>query len=144
MTSGHQAATISAPRRDGTTLAVSLPQARVLLAMIVLLSVVLLPLVGRIAVLAFVGAGMGLVLLAVDRLRAHAADVGLFLLPSAVALLSAAGSLHPQQTLWYGGQYAVSAIVLIALTLSIAPLVAVRLARVAIAVELGLRPVFPA
>ncbi|WP_029031782.1 O-antigen ligase family protein [Salinarimonas rosea] len=143
MTIGQQAAMTAPPRRDGTTLAVSLPQARVLLATVVLTSVVLLPFVGRIAVLAFLAAGAGLVLLALDRLRAHATDVGLFLLPCVVALVSAVGSLHPQQTLWYGGQYTVSAIVLIALALSIAPLVAMRLASLAIALGLGLSLAFP-
>lgn len=142
--SGARAGTVERPRRETMALVLTRTHALVLLAGVVLGATVLLPLLGRLGVLAFLGAGAGVVFLARDRLTAHAADAGLFLLPCLAALASAATSLHPQTTLWYGGQYAVSALVFYALVLALPPLLAMRIASLAIWAGLGLSLAFPA
>ena len=134
--SGARAGIVERPRDDGLVLVLTRTHAVVVLGSVVLLATVLLPMLERMAVLAFLGAGMGIVFLARDRLAAFAGDTTLFMLPPLVAMLSAVTSLHPQETLWFGTQYAISALVFYALVLSVPPLVAMRMASLAICVGL--------
>ncbi|GGK38161.1 O-antigen ligase family protein [Salinarimonas ramus] len=132
------------PRRGGPALVLSRTHAIVLLGMVVLGAAVLIPVLGRLGVLAFAGAGMCVLFLARDRLTTHAADTAIFLLPCLVALASAATSLHPRETIWYGTQYAVSALVFYALALSLPLLALMRIASLAIWAGLALSVAFPA
>lgn len=110
--------------------------ALLVLAIVLVGAAVLLPLLGRLTVLLFIGAGGATLLLAQDRLRAQSLDVLVFLGPCLVAVASAVTSLHPQVTLWYGLQYAWSALVFFALAISLRPLVLMRIAAGAIWVGL--------
>lgn len=137
-----RAGVVERPREDGLVFVVTRTHAVVVLGSVVLVATVLLPMLERMAVLAFLGAGMGIVFLARDRLATFAGDSTLFMLPPLVAILSAVTSLHPQETLWFGAQYAVSALVFYALVLSVPPLVAMRMASLAISVGLALSLVY--